>query len=90
MLNPCPTERKMSYYHSSKSLRALLAQQGFALTHAYRAPTGSWDTMLDRVTYLEQPTARALSPRLTALGAGVLQVCDNLWGHGGLLVMIAQ
>jgi SAM-dependent methyltransferase len=78
------------YYHSRKSLRALLEQNGFVIAHEYRAPTGSWDTMIDRVTYLEQPAARALSPRWTALGAGVLQVLDNMWGHGGLLVMIAK
>jgi SAM-dependent methyltransferase len=79
-----------AYYFSRSSLQSLLAGNGFSIVHEYRAPTGTWDTMVDRVAYLEHPAGAEGIARVMAWGAGVLQVLDNVLGHGGLLVVISQ
>jgi SAM-dependent methyltransferase len=78
------------FYHSSRSLRTLLERSGLQVLQQYHAPTGSWDTMVDRVAYLEEPGRTASVTRMLAFGAGVLQLLDNLLGHGGLLVMVGR
>ena len=79
-----------TYYFSRNCLQSLLARDGFRVVYDYRAPTGSWDTMVDRVGYLEHSNGAKAITRMIAWGAGVLQVLDNLLGHGGLLVVISQ
>ncbi len=78
------------YYYSSKSLQAMLVRNEFEVVHKYRASTGSWDTMMERVAYLERPGTNKVLVRLVAIGTGILQVLDNLSGHGGLLVMLSR
>ncbi len=78
------------YYYSPKSLQAMLKRSEFEVVRECRASTGSWDTMTERVAYLERPGTNKAIARLVVIGASVLQTLDNLLGHGGLLVMLAR
>jgi SAM-dependent methyltransferase len=78
------------FYFSKESMEALLNKHGFEVMQGYRAPTGNWKTMIDRVSYLEQGGNTSLITKIIAFGAGLLQSIDNIRGHGGLLVLLCQ
>jgi SAM-dependent methyltransferase len=78
------------YYFSNKSMKALLNKYGFQVIREYRASTGDWKTMTDRVSYLEQGVKKTSLTKFISFGARLLQFLDNTRGHGGLLVLFCQ
>ena len=78
------------FYYSQRNLNLLLEKSGFQVVRQYRSPIGSWDTMVDRITYLDESTSRRGVARVLAFGASALQAIDNGWGHGGLLTTVSR
>jgi SAM-dependent methyltransferase len=78
------------FYYHHYSLKMLLEREGFQVLCEYRAPIGSLDTALERVAYLEGPRRGAMVNRTLALGVCLLQVLDNIFQHGGLLVTVSR
>ena len=76
------------FYFSRQSLDRLCSRAGFEILDWYRAPIGAPGQARDRVGYLKGQSSAALP----LVSAGVATICalDNLWRHGGLLVVIAR
>jgi 2-polyprenyl-3-methyl-5-hydroxy-6-metoxy-1,4-benzoquinol methylase len=78
------------FYYHDHSLKMVLEREGFQVLRRYRASIGSLDTALERVAYLEGPRKGAMVNWTLALGVCLLQVLDNMFQHGGLLVTISR
>jgi hypothetical protein len=76
------------FYFSRRSLERLCSRSGFEIIDCYRAAIGAPGQARDRVGYLKGRRSAAL-PWVSA-GVAVINMLDNLWRHGGLLVVIAR
>ena len=76
------------FYFSRRSLDRLCSRSGFEIIDWYRAAIGAPGQARDRVGYLKGKRTAALP----LVSAGVATICavDNVWRHGGLLVVIAR
>jgi len=76
------------FYFSRQSLDRLCSRAGFEIIDWYRAPIGAPGQARDRVGYLKGRSNAALP--LVSAGVATINALDNLWKHGGLLVVIAR
>jgi SAM-dependent methyltransferase len=76
------------FYFSRPSLERLCSRSGFEVIDWYRAAIGAPGQARDRVGYLQGKSSAALP--LVSVGVATINAIDDLWKHGGLLVVIAR
>jgi SAM-dependent methyltransferase len=76
------------FYFNRRSLDRLCSGSGYEIIDWYRSPIGAPGQARDRVGYLKGKSNATLS--LVSAGVATISVLDNLWKHGGLLVLIAR
>jgi SAM-dependent methyltransferase len=76
------------FYFSRRSLDRLCSRTGFEIIDWYRAAIGAPGQARDRVGYLTGKSSVALP--VVSAGVATINALDNLWKHGGLLVVIAR
>jgi len=76
------------FYFSRRSLDRLCSRSGYEIIDWYRAAIGAPGQARDRVGYLKGKSNVALP--LVSAGVATIGALDNLWNHGGLLVVIAR
>src|SRR5262245_7180761 len=76
------------FYFSRRSLERVCSRSGFEIIDWYRAAIGAPGQARDRVGYLKGKRGAALP--WVSTGVAAITALDNLWKHGGLLVVIAR
>jgi len=76
------------FYFSRRSLGLLCSRLGYEIIDWYRAAIGAPGQARDRVGYLKGSSSAALP--LVSAGVATISALDNMWQHGGLLVVIAR